>query len=73
MNARGFVSLLRYYDYVVLMFYTGMCVKVLLCFVGCFVHTFVSCLGFEGSRVVLVIFKNYVLFVRLYRIPFSML
>ena len=55
------------------MLYTGMCVKSLLSFVGCFVHTFVNCLGFEVSRVVLVIFKNYVLLLRLYRIPFPML
>ena len=55
------------------MFYTGMCVKVLLSFVGYFVHTFGNCLGFEGSRVVLMIFLDYVLFVRLYRILFSML
>ena len=57
-----------------LVFYTGICVKVLLSFVGCFVHTFVRCLGFEGSHVVLVIKKKKnVLFVRLYRILFSML
>ena len=58
MNARGFVTLLRYYDYVVLMLYTGMCVKSLLSFVGCILHTFVNCLGFEGSRDLLVIFLN---------------
>ena len=73
MNARGFVTLLRYYDYVVLMLYTGMCVKILLSFVGCLLHTFVNCLGFEGSRVVLVIFVNYVVLLRLYRIVFFML
>ena len=55
------------------MFYTGMCVKVLLSFVGCLLHTFVNCLGFEGSRVVLVIFVNYVVLLRLYRIVFFML
>ena len=42
------------------MFYTGMRVKVLMSFVGCSVHTFVNCLGFEGSRDLLVIFLNYV-------------
>ena len=56
-----------------LMFYTGICVKSLLSFLGCFVHTFVNCLGFEGSRVVLLIFVNYVVFMRLYRIVVFML